>query len=1170
MFVRNFMSFQTPYNSLLLYHDVGTGKTCSAISISEEMRTYMKQLGITKRIIVVASPAVQKNFILQLFDERKLQLVNGLWNIKACTGNKFIKEINPMNIKGLAREKVVRQIKRIIHLSYQFFGYNQFSNYLERVMKRTSVRGDSDKKAKEKQNRALKKEFSNRMIIIDEVHNLRMIDEKSKKSSVKYLAKLAKATNNLKLLILSATPMFNSHLEIVWLLNLLNANDNRFLIEPKEIFNNEGDFIEGGKELLIQKMTGYVSYVKGNNPFTFPYIIYPKIANNPDSYKSLLEDNSWTYPTNQINGYKIENKIEKLDLVMTNLEDYQNQGYNIILDSLKKRKEFKETSKGFSYTLLEPLTQGLNMIYPHEIIKDRNDFDISDDTLDIRSKIGEGKTDSEVSKIDDEDEISKNESEKIDKDVYRELYGTRGLTRTMNYDVKTKRNFTYKKEILEKYGRIFSPDNISKYSSKISYICNSIRESKGIIFVYSQYIDGGCIPIALALEEMGVTRYGNDGSLFKDSKIEQLNAYTMKPREKNEKFSPAKYAMISGDRKLTSDVEKEIKSVTGPDNKNGERVKVIIVSKAGSEGLDFQNIRQIHILDPWFNLNRQDQIIGRGVRNLSHCQLPYEERNVMINLYGTKLREDIEAVDMYLYRLAEEKAKKIAKITRLLKENSVDCLLNKKGQNYSQDRINNSVIQRLSNKVEIDLKIGEVNNSLSCDFDLCDYDCNSRSQEILDIDISTYNEDFILMNIDNILQKVKTLFKETYFYDKISLIQAINRNKINPEDQINYALDILVKDKNEYITDMLGRLGRLVNVGEYYFYQPIELDSKNPESVYERTHPVDFKREKIIYNVKERIEDIKKTDCYKLDLEKSRIIFNKLINEYNNLRNPKKMKTDKEKQDWVRNAAWAILSLNKWNKIHKEELYKLAFDHIIDTLSYEEKINLLIFVNEILNNSINKEFQDGESKYDSIKDTFVFKSLNNFLNKFLILTESGNKIYILANFNKNENEQVTFISFHDDCWKENFKKSYNREDIFKKSVGKFKIKNKDDINDNIGFLAPYKGEGITFKMKDETIKRNTGTMCDNLSNKKIIVEKINDVLGYIKYKYPDKKIVSITNSDKKEFVDNKDIKQFDDHLVVPYNKKQFCVEMELLLRYNDEKKINNKKWFFNTVEHLYN
>ena len=46
IFVRNFLSFQTPYNSLLLYHGLGTGKTCSAITVSEEMRTYLKQLGI--------------------------------------------------------------------------------------------------------------------------------------------------------------------------------------------------------------------------------------------------------------------------------------------------------------------------------------------------------------------------------------------------------------------------------------------------------------------------------------------------------------------------------------------------------------------------------------------------------------------------------------------------------------------------------------------------------------------------------------------------------------------------------------------------------------------------------------------------------------------------------------------------------------------------------------------------------------------------------------------------------------------------------------------------------------------------------------------------------------------------------------------------------------------
>ena len=77
MFVRNFMSNQTPYNGLLLYHGLGTGKTCSAISVCEETRTYMHQMGITKKIIIVASPAVQENFKIQLFDERKLKKING-------------------------------------------------------------------------------------------------------------------------------------------------------------------------------------------------------------------------------------------------------------------------------------------------------------------------------------------------------------------------------------------------------------------------------------------------------------------------------------------------------------------------------------------------------------------------------------------------------------------------------------------------------------------------------------------------------------------------------------------------------------------------------------------------------------------------------------------------------------------------------------------------------------------------------------------------------------------------------------------------------------------------------------------------------------------------------------------------------------------------------------
>ena len=133
-FIKNFLSFQTPYNSLLLYHGLGSGKTCTAIGVAEEMRAYLKQLNINRRIIVVASPNVQENFKLQLFDERKLEFQNGLWNLNACTGNELLNEINPMNLKGLTKEKIIKMINQIINKYYIFLGYTKFANFIDKAI----------------------------------------------------------------------------------------------------------------------------------------------------------------------------------------------------------------------------------------------------------------------------------------------------------------------------------------------------------------------------------------------------------------------------------------------------------------------------------------------------------------------------------------------------------------------------------------------------------------------------------------------------------------------------------------------------------------------------------------------------------------------------------------------------------------------------------------------------------------------------------------------------------------------------------------------------------------------------------------------------------------------------------------------------------------------------
>merc|ERR1712072_172204 len=105
-FVKNFLSNQTPYNSLLLYHGLGTGKTCSAIGVSEEYREYMKQTDTSKKIIVLANENVQNNFRLQLFDDNLLNETNGIWNIRSCIGNSLIQEVNPMNIRNISKDKI--------------------------------------------------------------------------------------------------------------------------------------------------------------------------------------------------------------------------------------------------------------------------------------------------------------------------------------------------------------------------------------------------------------------------------------------------------------------------------------------------------------------------------------------------------------------------------------------------------------------------------------------------------------------------------------------------------------------------------------------------------------------------------------------------------------------------------------------------------------------------------------------------------------------------------------------------------------------------------------------------------------------------------------------------------------------------------------------------------
>jgi superfamily II DNA or RNA helicase len=1138
-FVKNFLSFQTPYNSLLLYHGLGTGKTCSAIGVAEEQRDYLKQLGLMKRIIIVATPNVQDNFRKQLFDESKMTQIDGNWTISGCVGNKLLKEINPMNMKGLSKEQIISQINKLIKTYYIFVGYIQFANYIE----------------KERSN--LKREFNNRLIIIDEVHNIRSTADNDNKMVAEKLMLLVKTADNLRLLLLSATPMYNSYKEIIWLLNLMNINDRRSTISTKDIFDSNGDFQVNekgeniGKEMLIQKSTGYISYIRGENPYTFPFRIYPSLFTPQNTYQTI------PYPKYQINGKEIRglDEIKLLNLFLIPIGSYQSIGYNYIINNLKNKNirvktkmgEFRnmptfENMDSFGYTLLQLPIESLNIVYPMSGLEDAFLTNQKIDALKVKEaeikSSGElvdlSDSDNElVEDEDDEEDIEKDKEKDKEKETIKvkadkktkkqkekdkeeqkeeqikgiirvnELIGHNGLSRIMKVeeDIKKQKQYEYRSN----EPNIFAYDEIGKYSCKIKHILDIIQSgAEGIILIYSQYLDGGLVPMALALEEIGFSRFGKDAkSLFKTpSKIKKIG----------------KYSMITGDPRLSPDNNYEINSLTSQNNINGDKIKVVLISAAGSEGIDLKFVRQIHILEPWYNMNRIEQIIGRGVRNFSHKDLPFEKRNVQIFMYGTLLEHlEQESADVYVYRVSEKKAFQLGKVSRVLKESAVDCIINHGQTNFTQDNMtsNKKIKQILSDQTKIDdFKAGDEPYSATCDYMDCEYECNT-SKKIMNINEDTYNEAYVMVNAEKLITKIKQIMKEKYFYKKQQLIHMINTPKPYPLSQIFAALTYIIEEK-EYLTDKYGKNGYLVNIGDYYLYQPLELNNKNIDT-FERYAPIDFKHNAIRVNM-DNIAKIKPKSMIQLDKEdggKSLILnmkhkYDISINIFNESRKKPGYKIPKTNEEyiWYEYCGLTMKMLIEDISIDPQLINIILIEHIIDTLDFNNKLLLFQYIYSL---EISKR-----SFEELIKHYLDSKIISSTSLKCIILFENNERMYYILKERK-------------------WIKATPVEET------KIVVPEIPSLNNIIGFYDYDKK--YFFKIKENNLKRNTGATCDQMAKTKKI-EIINKILGFDKY-------ISGENTSG-------------------LAKELLCSYIEFMLRYNTKIYKDSKIWFLTYESYLLN
>jgi len=634
--LRDYMQNNSPYRGILLYHGLGSGKTCSAITISENLKT-------ERNIVVMLPASLRTNFIED--------------GLMFCGASKY--KDNPESYK----EK------------YSFISYNA-NNTTAQIKKIGSL--------------------DNKVIIIEEVHNLISkimsgINGTSKQGLEIY--NFLMNAQNAKIVALSGTPLINDPFEVAILFNILRGYIEltyfRILKVPG-IYGDDWKLGDLEEELMSNNLIDYLEINKINKSIEF----HIKVKSYSDRYREVLEF--------------IEEKCSEKGLIVKFLEVKKNSLFSIEEDGeifknyfvkedydkgdrLKNENVFKRRILG-----LVSYYKSLNDNYPTVIHKDYYRIEMSNyqfqiyEILRAKERLTErGSSKSKKSKNikstfrvfsrqasnfvfpeeinrpypDPSFVVSIKNTKKIEDVAYiNKLISMEDKVNTngkLNIDYKNRISNAISKMVED--GNLYftpGPNGLDKLSPKMKLMLENIQKSHGLIFVYSNFRTlEGIELFSKVLDFNGYSKYGVD--------------------DNNEK-----YAIYSGleDEKEKKDV---LKIFTSVENKHGKFLKIILATSAGAEGLDLKNIRQIHLMEPYWNQMRIEQVIGRGVRRNSHIHLPANERNVEIFRYfsvysknNVPLAKDKLTTDEHIEQISLKKQLIINELIQILKECAFDCLLN--------------------------------------------------------------------------------------------------------------------------------------------------------------------------------------------------------------------------------------------------------------------------------------------------------------------------------------------------------------------------------------------------------------------------------------------------------------------------------------------------------------
>lgn len=393
--VRDYLNLYTPYRGLLLYHGLGSGKTCSSIAIAEGMKR-------VQQVVIMTPASLRANYIEEIkkcgefiyhrnqywewikidkkSDPNISQTISAILNlpldyIKKKKGAWFINTSKSSNYKELSKNDADKksledQLNKMIESKYKFINYNGLnSNKIKEITKNYTINP-----------------FDDSVIVIDEAHNLvsRIVNKHKSETplvendrgefdalpsfiSTKLYHFLMSAQNS-KIILLTGTPIINYPNEFGILFNILrgyiktwtfkikipknntNKNDKASITKMLRDGENSHDYIEYSPSTNMLTIT--------RNPFGFKNVVdrkynYEGISNDVGlgdyvSDEQFERDIIETLKRNNLfvieNSIKISNKKPLPD----NLDDFNNQYINFSSRQVKNPQAIQKRILGLT------------------------------------------------------------------------------------------------------------------------------------------------------------------------------------------------------------------------------------------------------------------------------------------------------------------------------------------------------------------------------------------------------------------------------------------------------------------------------------------------------------------------------------------------------------------------------------------------------------------------------------------------------------------------------------------------------------------------------------------------------------------------------------------------------------------------------------------------------